>query len=109
MTTNLRKFLSLTTALVMTSSAVAYAEPSAELIEAAKKEGMLTTIALRTTGVVTAAVIDGFKKKYPEITVNELNRMQVRPTKSKPSRPTRTTRARRLLTLSTSVWLSARR
>jgi putative spermidine/putrescine transport system substrate-binding protein len=45
-TTNLRKFLSLTTALVMTSSAVAYAEPSAELIEAAKKEGMLTTIAL---------------------------------------------------------------
>lgn len=73
MTTNLRKFLSLTTALVMTSSAIAYAEPSAELIEAAKKEGMLTTIALPHDWCGYGAVIDGFKKKYPEITVNELN------------------------------------
>jgi putative spermidine/putrescine transport system substrate-binding protein len=72
-TTNLRKFLSLTTALVMTSSAIAYAEPSAELIEAAKKEGMLTTIALPHDWCGYGAVIDGFKKKYPEITVNELN------------------------------------
>jgi putative spermidine/putrescine transport system substrate-binding protein len=72
-TTNFRKFLSLTTALVMTSSAIAYAEPSAELIEAAKKEGMLTTIALPHDWCGYGAVIDGFKKKYPEITVNELN------------------------------------
>lgn len=73
MTTNLRKFLSLTTALVMTSSAVAYAEPSAELIEAAKKEGMLTTIALPHDWCGYGEVIAAFKKKYPEITVNELN------------------------------------
>ncbi|SIR05465.1 putative spermidine/putrescine transport system substrate-binding protein [Rhizobium sp. RU33A] len=73
MTTNLRKFLSLTTALVMTSSAVAYAEPSAELIEAAKKEGMLTTIALPHDWCGYGEVIAAFKAKYPEITVNELN------------------------------------
>ncbi len=73
MITNFRKALSLTTAIVMASSAVAYAEPSAELIEAAKKEGMLTTIALPHDWCGYGAVIDGFKKKYPEITVNELN------------------------------------
>ncbi|KPF42530.1 ABC transporter substrate-binding protein [Rhizobium sp. AAP43] len=73
MTTKFRKMLSLTTALVMTTSAVAYAEPSAELIEAAKKEGMLTTIALPHDWCGYGAVIDSFKKKYPEITVNELN------------------------------------
>jgi putative spermidine/putrescine transport system substrate-binding protein len=72
-TTNLRKFLSLTTALVMTSSAIAYAEPSAELIEAAKKEGMLTTIALPHDWCGYGEVIAAFKAKYPEITVNELN------------------------------------
>ncbi|MFN7125557.1 MAG: ABC transporter substrate-binding protein [Allorhizobium sp.] len=63
----------MTTALVMASSAVAVAEPSAELIEAAKKEGMLTTIALPHDWCGYGAVIDAFKKKYPEITVNELN------------------------------------
>ncbi|WP_194362053.1 ABC transporter substrate-binding protein [Rhizobium daejeonense] len=65
--------LSLTTAVVVASSTVAYAEPSAELIEAAKKEGMLTTIALPHDWCGYGAVIDGFKKKYPEISVNELN------------------------------------
>ncbi|MFL0694541.1 ABC transporter substrate-binding protein [Allorhizobium sp. NPDC080224] len=57
----------------MTSSAVAYAEPSAELIEAAKKEGMLTTIALPHDWCGYGEVIAAFKAKYPEITVNELN------------------------------------
>jgi putative spermidine/putrescine transport system substrate-binding protein len=70
---NLRKILSMTTALVMANSAVAVAEPSAELIEAAKKEGMLTTIALPHDWCGYGEVIDAFKKKYPEITVNELN------------------------------------
>nr|WP_280519885.1 ABC transporter substrate-binding protein [Rhizobium cremeum] len=65
--------LSLTTAIVVASSAVAYAEPSAELIEAAKKEGMLTTIALPHDWCGYGSVIEGFKKKYPEISVNELN------------------------------------
>ncbi|MBA4796989.1 MAG: ABC transporter substrate-binding protein [Rhizobiales bacterium] len=63
----------MTTAIVMATSAVAVAEPSAELIEAAKKEGMLTTIALPHDWCGYGAVIDAFKKKYPEITVNELN------------------------------------
>ena len=70
---NLRKILSMTTALVMASSAVAYAEPSAELIEAAKKEGMLTTIALPHDWCNYGEIIASFKAKYPEITVNELN------------------------------------
>ncbi|NGO62756.1 ABC transporter substrate-binding protein [Rhizobium daejeonense] len=73
MITNFRRMLSLTTAVVVASSTVAYAEPSAELIEAAKKEGMLTTIALPHDWCGYGAVIDGFKKKYPEISVNELN------------------------------------
>lgn len=71
--TTFRKILSMTTALVMASSAVAVAEPSAELIEAAKKEGMLTTIALPHSWCGYGEVIAAFKKKYPEITVNELN------------------------------------
>lgn len=70
---NFRKILSMTTALVMATSAVAVAEPSAELIEAAKKEGMLTTIALPHDWCGYGEVIAAFKKKYPEITVNELN------------------------------------
>ena len=71
--TQFRKILSMTTALVMASSAVAVAEPSAELIEAAKKEGMLTTIALPHDWCGYGDVIAAFKKKYPEIQVNELN------------------------------------
>lgn len=73
MITNFRRMLSLTTAVVVASSAVAYAEPSAELIEAAKKEGALTTIALPHDWCGYEGVINGFKKKYPEISVNELN------------------------------------
>ena len=73
MITQFRRLLSLSTAMVMASASLAAAEPSAELIEAAKKEGMLTTIALPHDWCGYGAVIDGFKKKYPEITVNELN------------------------------------
>ncbi len=68
-----RRLLSLTTAIVMTSSALAYAEPSAELIAAAKAEGALTTIALPHSWCGYGDVIAGFKAKYPEIQVNELN------------------------------------
>ena len=67
------RFLSLTTAVVIASTSLAYAEPSAELIEAAKKEGMLTTIALPHSWCGYGEVIAGFKAKYPGITVNELN------------------------------------
>ena len=44
-----------------------------ELVAAAKAEGQLTTIALPHDWCGYGAVIDGFKAKYPEITVNELN------------------------------------
>jgi len=64
------RFLSLTTAVVIASTSLAYAEPSAELIEAAKKEGMLTTIALPHSWCGYGEVIAGFKAKYPEIQFN---------------------------------------
>jgi putative spermidine/putrescine transport system substrate-binding protein len=59
-------------ALIM-SAGLASAQSLAELEAAAKAEGMLTTIALPHDWCGYGAVIDGFKKKYPEITVNELN------------------------------------
>lgn len=45
----------------------------AALEAAAKKEGALNVIALPRDWANYGAVIDGFKKKYPEITVNEAN------------------------------------
>jgi putative spermidine/putrescine transport system substrate-binding protein len=71
--THFRRLLSLSTAMVVASTSLAFAEPSAELIAAAKKEGMLTTIALPHDWCGYGEVIAAFKKKYPEITVNELN------------------------------------
>ncbi|MDY8109008.1 ABC transporter substrate-binding protein [Fulvimarina sp. 2208YS6-2-32] len=50
----------------------ALAEPSQELIDAAKREGMLTTIALPHNWCNYGAVIQGFKDKYG-LKVNELN------------------------------------
>ncbi len=73
MTSHFRRLLSLSTAMVIASTAVAVAEPSAELVEAAKKEGSLTTIALPHSWCGYGDVIAGFKAKYPEIQVNELN------------------------------------
>lgn len=73
MNTQFRRLLSLSTAMVFASTSLAFAEPSAELIEAAKKEGMLTTIALPHSWCGYGDVIAGFKAKYPEIQVNELN------------------------------------
>ncbi|OLP49837.1 ABC transporter substrate-binding protein [Allorhizobium taibaishanense] len=59
--------------VVATTAYASAAEPSADLIAAAKKEGMLTTIALPHDWCGYGDVIAGFKKKYPEIKVNELN------------------------------------
>src|SRR5690606_15731066 len=67
------RLLSLTTAIVFASTGLASAEPSAELIEAAKAEGQLTVIALPHTWCAYGDVIANFKKKYPEIQINELN------------------------------------
>ncbi|MCE6966932.1 hypothetical protein LAZ41_00265, partial [Cereibacter sphaeroides] len=46
---------------------------AAMMVGAAKAEGMLTTIALPHNWCGYGDVIAGFKAKYPEITVNELN------------------------------------
>ena len=60
-------------AALMATTALVQAEDMAALETAAKAEGMLTTIALPHDWCGYGAVIDGFKAKYPEITVNELN------------------------------------
>ncbi|TWF54422.1 ABC transporter substrate-binding protein [Neorhizobium alkalisoli] len=67
-----QRLLSMTTAIVMASASLAAAEPSADLIAAAKKEGTLTTIALPHDWCGYGDVIAGFKAKYG-IEVNELN------------------------------------
>ena len=66
------KMLSLASASLMITTAIASAQ-SAELVSAAKAEGKLTTIALPHSWCGYGDVIAGFKKKYPEIAVNELN------------------------------------
>ncbi|MEP9387968.1 ABC transporter substrate-binding protein [Mesorhizobium sp. KR9-304] len=66
------KVLSLTAASLMVTTAIASAQ-SADLIAAAKAEGQLTTIALPHDWCGYGDVIAGFKAKYPEITINELN------------------------------------
>jgi len=49
------------------------ADPMAALYEAAKAEGMLTTIALPHDWCNYEGMFNGFKAKYPGIEVNELN------------------------------------
>ncbi len=51
----------------------AAAQTMDELIEGAKAEGMLTTIALPHSWCNYGEVIAGFKAKYPFLTINELN------------------------------------
>ena len=58
--------------VVFAGVAPAWAEPSAELIAAAKKEGALTVIALPHDWCGYGPMIDAFKAKYG-ITINELN------------------------------------
>lgn len=58
--------------LAMMAAVPSWAEPSAELIAAAKKEGQLTTIALPHNWCGYGEVIQSFKDKYG-IAVNELN------------------------------------
>ena len=63
----------LTVAALLGSTAMASAQDMAALEAAAKAEGMLTVIALPHDWCNYGAVIEGFKAKYPEITLNELN------------------------------------
>ena len=67
------KILSLTASALMVTTAISSAQSMDELVAAAKAEGQLTTIALPHDWCGYGAVIEGFKAKYPEITVNELN------------------------------------
>ena len=69
-----RKTLATTVSIVaMLSATIAQADAMADLVAAATAEGQLTTIALPHDWCGYGAVIDGFKAKYPGITVNELN------------------------------------
>ncbi|OCW55654.1 iron ABC transporter substrate-binding protein [Hoeflea olei] len=65
--------LATTTAFSMNFAGAAFSQNMDELVAAAKAEGMLTTIALPHDWCGYGDVIAGFKAKYPEITVNELN------------------------------------
>lgn len=60
-------------AALLGSTGMAGAQSLAEIEAAAKAEGMLTTIALPHNWCGYGDVIAGFKAKYPEIQVNELN------------------------------------
>lgn len=62
-----------TLVIVTALPSLARAEMSQALIDAAKNEGMLTVIALPHDWCNYGEVIEGFKSKYPGITVNELN------------------------------------
>ena len=62
MLTTTQRLLSATTAIVMASASLAAAEPSADLIAAAKKEGTLTTIALPHDWCGYGDVIAGFDR-----------------------------------------------
>ena len=70
-----KNVFSFTTAMALVTSSVAQAQTvdMDALVAAAKAEGTLTTIALPHDWCNYGAVIEGFKAKYPEITVNELN------------------------------------
>lgn len=65
--------LSLTAATLMAATVMSSAQTMDELVAAAKTEGMLTTIALPHDWCGYGEMIAGFKAKYPEIEVNELN------------------------------------
>lgn len=71
--TTLKTLFSGVSLLAVMSGTIASADAMSDLEAAAKAEGMLTVIALPHDWCNYGAVIDGFKAKYPEITVNELN------------------------------------
>lgn len=64
---------SVSVAALLATTFAASAQSMDELVAAAKVEGQLTTIALPHDWCGYGKVIEAFKAKYPEITVNELN------------------------------------
>ena len=67
------KVLSLSAAALFASTVISSSASMDDLVKAAKAEGQLTTIALPHDWCGYGDVIAGFKAKYPEITINELN------------------------------------
>ena len=67
-----KRLLALSTALLFTGTTISFADAPAELVDAAKKEGSLTTIALPHDWCGYGDIIAGFKAKYG-LEVNELN------------------------------------
>ncbi len=65
--------LGLATLALLGTTALVHAEDLATIEAAAKKEGALTVIALPHDWCGYGGVIEGFKAKYPEIAVTELN------------------------------------
>lgn len=65
--------LGLATLALLGTTALVHAEDVAAIEAAAKKEGALTVIALPHDWCGYGDVIAGFKAKYPEIAVTELN------------------------------------
>jgi putative spermidine/putrescine transport system substrate-binding protein len=72
-TTRLQKTFVAALMLSSVMTSFAHADTMSDLVAAAKAEGQLTTIALPHDWCGYGEVIAGFKAKYPEITVNELN------------------------------------
>ncbi len=70
---NMTVVLATSAAFVLNFAGAASSQTMEELVTAAKAEGMLTTIALPHSWCGYGDVIAGFKAKYPEIKVNELN------------------------------------
>ena len=67
------RLLTTTAVLALGLGAPVMAEDLEALAAAAKAEGMVTTIALPHDWCNYGGIIEGFKAKYPGITVNELN------------------------------------
>jgi putative spermidine/putrescine transport system substrate-binding protein len=67
------KILSASAVAFLATTAISYAEPSEELIAAAKAEGMFSPIALPHDWCGWGDILAGFQAKYPEIKLNELN------------------------------------
>lgn len=67
------KILSVSALAFLATTAISYAEPSEELIAAAKAEGMFSPIALPHDWCGWGDILAGFQAKYPEIKLNELN------------------------------------
>ncbi len=70
---SVKRMLSASAAALLATTAMVRADAMADLEAAAKAEANLTVIALPASWCGYGEVIAGFKAKYPEIAVNELN------------------------------------